>query len=248
VDTQLTHRRPWLATAGVALVVACLVPPLSLLARRYLFVESVQFCVFAMAAPALAVLGTPLPRGPARLLRRRRARPGGQPAADGGGHRPSFLPVFAYLIVWVVICLFWRLPPVLDHLARYPLLVAAEAVTLCAAGIGLWQELIRSPSPRPGPAQRAAAAALAMWSIWAIAYVLGFAGGSVVHGYDGGGSHLLTVDDQQITAFVLWAASAAAFLPIVFTAGLTWLKDGSEPPREPARGVPGVRGWGPRAR
>ncbi len=232
------------------LIAACLVPPLSLLARRYLFIESVQFCVFAMAAPALAMLGTALPRGPAPLLRRRPARLGGQFAADGGGYRPSFFPVLAYLIAWVVICLFWRLPPVLDQLARYPVLVAAEAVTLCAAGIGLWQELVRSPSlaPRSGPGQRACAAALAMWSIWVIAYVLGFARGSVVHGYDGGGSHLLMVDDQEITAFVLWAAAAAAFVPIVFTAGLTWLKDGSEPPREPMRGVPRVRGWGPRAR
>ena len=45
--------RPWLTAAGIALIVACLVPPLSVLARRYLFVESIQFCVFALAAPAL---------------------------------------------------------------------------------------------------------------------------------------------------------------------------------------------------
>jgi Cytochrome c oxidase caa3 assembly factor (Caa3_CtaG) len=151
-----------------------------------------------------------------------------------------------------VICLFWRLPPVLDQLARHPVLVAPEAVTLCAAGLGLWRELVpaRPLAPRPGPAQRACGAALAMWSIWIIAYVLGFASGAVVHGYDGGGSHLLTVDDQEITAFLLWAAAAAAFLPIVFTAALSWLKDGPERPGELARPGPrtGVRGWGPRAR
>lgn len=246
MDTELTDRRPapsrpWLAAAGIALIVACLVPPLSVLARRYLFVESIQFCAFALAAPALAVLGTPLPRAPARLP--------GDVAADGRPHRPSFRPVLGYLVAWVLICLFWRLPPVLDQLARHPVLVVAEAVTLCAAGLGLWRQLVRSRplAPRLGHPQRACAAALAMWSIWMIAYVLGFARGSVVHGYDGGGSHLLTVGDQEISAFLLWAAAAGAFLPIVFTAVLTWLKDGSEPAREAARGGPAVRGWGPRA-
>jgi hypothetical protein len=237
-DTDRRPSRPWLAAVAVVLIIACLVPPLSALARRYLFVESIQFCVFALAAPAVAVLGAP-----GRLPPRR-------------PRRSSFLPVLGYLIAWVVICLFWRLPPVLDQLARHSVLVAPEAVTLCAAGLGLWRELVRAqplaarPAARPGPVQRACAAALAMWSIWAIAYVLGFASGSVVHGYDGGGSHLLTVDDQEITAFLLWAAAAAAFFPVVFTAALSWLREGPEAAGEPARPVPGtgVRGWGPWAR
>ena len=258
MDADLTQRRPsrpWLAAAGGLLIVVCLVPPLSVLTRRYLFVESVQFCVFAMAAPALVVLGAPrrlLPRGPARWLPRGPADLSGHAAADGGRYRPSFRLILGYLIAWVVTCLFWRLPPVLDQLERHPVLVAAEAVTLCAAGLGLWLELVRArpPVPRLGPAQRACAAALAMWSIWVIAYVLGFARGSVVHGYDGGGSHLLTVDDQEISAFVLWAAAGAAFVPIVFTAVLTWLKDDSEPAGEPTPEMPGtgVMGWEPPAR
>jgi cytochrome c oxidase assembly factor CtaG len=258
MDTELTDHRPapswaWLVAAGIALIVACVVPPVSLLARRYLFVESAQFCVFAMAAPALVVLGAPLrlgASGAGRLLSHGSAR-----LLAGGDrrYRPSFRPVLGYLTAWVAICLFWRLPPVLDQLARRPVLVVAEAATLTAAGIGLWLKLARPRPlvPRAGHLQRACAAALAMWSIWVIAYVLGFASGSVVHGYDGAGSHLLTVDDQEITAFLLWAAAAAAFLPVVFTAALTWLKDGSERPGEPARGTTattGVRGWGPRAR
>jgi cytochrome c oxidase assembly factor CtaG len=276
VDPQLTDRRPWrpwrlrrlwrpwLAAAGAALVVVCLVPPLSVLARRYLFVESAQFCVFAMAAPALVVLGTPwrlFPRGGPDLV----APPRGPdslagPLAEAGPlrrrqlilRRPSFAAALGYLIAWVVVCLFWRLPPVLDQLARHPVLAVAEAVTLCAAGIGLWLQLARSrPSAPPlGRPQRASAAALAMWSIWVIAYVLGFARGSVVQGYDGGGSHLLTVDDQEISAALLWAAAAVSFLPVVFTAALTWLADGSENAEEPVGGGSGsaVRGWGPRTR
>ena len=53
-----------------------------------------------------------------------------------------------------------------------------------------------------------------MWSLWAIAYVLGFAHDSVVHAYDGAGSHLGTVADQEITTFLLWAAAGVAFAPV----------------------------------
>ena len=73
MDTELTDyrpaaarswpARPWLAAAGIAIMVACLVPPLSVLARRYLFVASIQFCVFALAAPALVALGGTLRLG-----------------------------------------------------------------------------------------------------------------------------------------------------------------------------------------
>jgi cytochrome c oxidase assembly factor CtaG len=247
VNTELSNgrpARPWLTAVGVALVVVLLVPPLSLFARRYLFIESIGFCVFAMAGPALVVLGTPLRRAPARLA--------GDVAANASRRRAPFLPLLCRLIAWVGIVLLWRLPPVLDQLARHPFLAVAEAATLGLAGLGLWLELVhpRAPAPRSGSLLRACAAVLAMWSIWVIAYVLGFAGGAVVHGYDGGGSHLLIVDDQEITAFVLWAAAAAAFLPVVFTAGFAWLRDAPEHPAEPAPGMPGtgVRGWGPPAR
>src|SRR5690242_4736825 len=50
-------RRPWLAAAGVALIVVAL--GVTGLARRYVVAESVQFVVFAMVAPALIVLGAP---------------------------------------------------------------------------------------------------------------------------------------------------------------------------------------------
>lgn len=255
MDAELTgHRpapaRPWLAAAGTALIVACLVPPLSGLARRYLSVESIQFCVFALAAPALIALGAPwrlLPRGPARPAPRLAPL-----LAGARRHWASFVVTLSYLIVWVVLCVFWRLPPVLDGLARHPVLVLPEALTLGAAGLGLWLELGLAQPPasrRPRP-ERALVAALAMWSLWAIAYVLGFAHDAVVHAYDPAGSHLGPVADQEITAFLLWAAAGVAFVPVIFTVLLTWLKDSSEPAGEPAGRMPGsgVRGWGPRAR
>ena len=264
MDTELTDHRPapsrlwsagpWLAAAGIALIVACLVPPLSGLARRYLFVESIQFCAFALAAPALVVLGAPwrlLPRGGASIA----------PRLAGAGRRwTSFVATLSYLIAWVVLCLLWRLPPVLDGLARHPVLVLPEALTLGAAGLLLWLELVPAPvlvpvaaqpsAPRRARPERALVAALAMWSLWAIAYVLGFAHDSVVHAYDRAGSQLGTVTDQEITAFLLWAVAGVAFVPVVFTVLLTWLRDSSEPAAEPAGRTPGsgVRGWGPSAR
>jgi cytochrome c oxidase assembly factor CtaG len=152
----------------------------------------------------------------------------------------------------VVLCVFWRLPSVLDGLARHPALVLPEALTLGVAGLGLWLGLVPAqPSAvrRPRP-ERALVAALAMWSLWAIAYVLGFAHDAVVHAYDPAGSHLGPVADQEITAFLLWAAAGLAFTPVVFTVLMRWLKDGSEPAGEPTRPMPGtarVRGWGPPA-
>ena len=260
MDTELTdHRqappRPWLAAAGLLLIVACLVPPLDGLARRYLFVESIQFCVFALAAPALIALGAPW-----RLFPGEPGEPGGpaRPAprlarllAGTGRHWASFVVTLSCLIAWVVLCVFWRLPSVLDGLARHPALVLPEALTLGVAGLGLWLGLVPAqPSAvqRPRP-ERALVAALAMWALWAIAYVLGFAHDAVVHAYDPAGSNLGPVADQEITAFLLWAAAGLAFTPVVFIVLMRWLKDGSEPGGEPARPTPrtaGVRGWGPR--
>jgi Cytochrome c oxidase caa3 assembly factor (Caa3_CtaG) len=240
--------RPWLAAAGIVLVVACLVPSVGVLARRYLFVESIQFCAFALAAPALVALSATLrlgASGPGGLLPRGVARFDPDPAG-ARQRRASFVAMLSYLIAWVVLCVFWRLPWILDELARHPVLVLPEVLTMGAAGLGLWLGLVPAPSaPRSPRPERALVAALAMWSVWVIAYILGFAHDSVVHAYDLAGSHLSTMDDQEITAFLLWAAAGVAFAPVVYTVLFNWLKDSSEPAAGPAGRVPGsgVRGW-----
>ena len=242
------------APAGLALIAVAMLPPVETLARRYLFVESIQFCLLSMAGPALIVLGAPW--RVLRLSRGRAEEPAGRPLqagahlefadrlAAGRRRRPSFVRAAGFLAWWVGVCLCWRLPPVLDALARHPALSLAELATLVAAGVGLWLELVNSPplAPRLTRPPRAAIAALAIWSIWVIAYVLGFAGRAVVHAYDSLGSSLSTVADQEITVFVLWLAAACCFVPVIFASLLTWLRDGADPGEEPARS--GVRGWG----
>jgi len=237
---------PWLAAVGAALVVAAVA--VEGLARRYVVAESVQFVVFAMAAPALIVLGAPgrplhLSRALDRLAAARR-------------EQTSFPRAAAFLLVFIAVSVAWRLPPVMDALARRPVLLLPELVTLMAAGTGLWLELVPSPplAPRLPKPHRAAVAALAMWSTWAAAYALGMSGHGVFHGYDPAGGALSAVADQQITVALVWAASAFCFVPVVFATLLTWLSGGGDPDEElqrlarDERQRPVVRGWGRPAR
>lgn len=225
----------WPAVAAVVVLLLAAVLP-EMTAGRYLFVETIQFAAFAMVIPALAVLGTPWTPRFARLPLR---------------------GAVAVAVVFIGVCLAWRLPPVLDALARHPALRVAELLTLLLAGLALWLQLAGSPSSevRLSRPQRAALAAVPMWSVWIIAYVLGFANHAVVSGYDVSGS-LGTVTDQEITAIVSWAMSAACFIPVIAVTMLTWLHESSGPAlvvaeeQRPAPGALVVRGWGraPRAR
>jgi len=240
--------RRWLAAIGLVLVLACLLPPLSVLARRYVFAESIQFSAFAMAGPALIVLGAPW-----RLLRL--SGPAGRLAAAHGGGRP-FPRAAAVLATFIGVCLAWRLPPVMDALARQPALVILEAVTLLPAGVLLWLEIVASPPVAPALSrpQRAVMAALAMWSIWIVAYVLGSASHGVFHAYDAAGSGLSAVADQEIAVGLVWAVAGCCFVPVVMANMLGWLAGGEDADEEFQRVFRDeneramVRGWGTRPR
>ncbi len=243
-------RRHWLAVIGLVLVLVSLLPPLDMLALRYVFAESIQFCVLAMAGPALIVLGAPW-----RFLRLSSPdQPGGGPGrlAAARRARQSFLRSAGFLLAFIGVCLAWRVPAVMDTLARQPALVVLQAVTLLPAGIALWLELVESPplAPRLPRPQRAAIAALAMWSTWAVAYVLGFSTHGVFHAYDPAGSGLSAVADQEITVGLVWAVAGFCFVPVVIVSMLGWLKDGEDPDEEFQRVFRDenqratVRGWG----
>ncbi len=259
----LRHRREWLALAGMVLVALSLLPPLGVLARRYLFAESIQFSVFAMAGPALIVLGAPW-----RLLRLSREGPGrasglvgSAPAgpldrlAAGRRRNPAAPRASGFLAAFIAVCLAWRLPAVLDGLAHHPWLLAVKLVTLLTAGTGLWLELVGSPplGPRLSRPYRAALATLAMWFIWAAGYVLGFFHAAVVHAYGVTGGWLGPVADQEVTASLLWVAASCCFMPVIFGNMLSWLRDGGDLGEEFRRmagrdGRVTVRGWGPPGR
>jgi len=154
------------------------------------------------------------------------------------------------LVVFIGVSLAWRVPPVLDALARHPGLVAAEAITLLAAGIGLWVGLVRSPAPAPqlSGGQRAAIAALAMWSTWIAAYALGFSSQPLVHAY-AGDSGLGVVADQEIAVFLVWGVAGVCFVPVIFAGLFSWLRDSDDIGKEFKQAFPdasaraGVRGW-----
>ena len=244
--------RPWLTAAALAALVACLVPPVTTFARRYVFVESIQFALFAMAVPGLLVLGAPW-----RLLRL--SRNGSGPAdrlAVARRQHPSFVRSTVFLVAFAGVSVIWRLPAVVDALARNQELAVLEMASLLIAGTGLWLEIAASPplAPRGREPQRAIIAALAMWFIWMVAYILGFANHAVFHAYQHTGGGLSPVTDQELATLSMWLVAGLCFVPVVFTSVFGWLRDGENTDAELERvtgeaGLPAVRGWGhPRRR
>ena len=230
--------RGWLAAAALAVAVACLIPPVSSLAGRYVLAETVQFACFAMVIPGLLVLGAPwrllgLAGAPASRLARARER------------HPSFMRSAGFLAAFAALAVAWRVPPVIDAVARHPGLAAAELASLLITGVALWLELVPSPPLRPrgrNGLHLAVIAAFAMWLIWIIAYILGMATHGVFHAYRyHPGGPLSAVADQELATAVLWVAAAACFMPVIFTAAHRWLHDGDNVEAEMER-VTGYRG------
>jgi cytochrome c oxidase assembly factor CtaG len=226
VLSRLSRKRSWLAIVAAILVLVSLVPPVGTYARRYVSVEALQFTVFATVVPALIVLGAPwrllLPRRFFRLLEDRRAA---RPPHGSGFTRGA--PILGVFIAAVIV---WRLPVTVNALATRPGLAVVEMVTLVAAGCALWLELVESPPllPRLSRPLRAVFAAVAMWTIWILAYILGFSHVAWFPAYVHPGG-LNPVIDQEIATGIMWAVSALCFVPVVFVTALTWLRDSEDP-------------------
>jgi cytochrome c oxidase assembly factor CtaG len=258
--------RTWLAAVAVILILICLLPPAGTLARRYVFAESLQFVLFAAAIPALLALGAPWRllgfvgrpgwqgwqvlrawAGRRAWAERRQNRAGRR----GFGARRGL----AMLLAFIAAVIAWRLPVSVDALATVPGLAVAEMVTLGGAGLALWVELVESPPllPRLSRPMRAFCAAMAMWTIWILAYILGFSQVAWFTAYSHPG--LSSVADQEIATGVMWAVPALCFAPVVFVAALTWLKDTEDPdeglralasagqPQRSGRRLRPPRGW-----
>jgi Cytochrome c oxidase caa3 assembly factor (Caa3_CtaG) len=212
----LQRGRPWLTAVAVALALVAVLPPAATYARQYATARALQFAIFAVLTPALLGLGMrPRAAGPRRLTGGRADM--GPPPARAAAWR--LLPFMGLVIIW-------RLPAMLDALARTPALSAAELVTLAGAGLGLWRAIAgrTEPGPLPRPL-RAAMAAAAMWTIWIIAYVTGMAAATLTPGTAPAARALGSAVDRQLAAAVLWAVPAICFTPVVYYMLVTWLGD-----------------------
>ena len=245
-EAHRTGRTVLLAVALV-LMVLCLVPPLSTEARRYEFVEALQFSLLVVAVPALAAIGAPW-----RLLGLASPElpppnPDGEPSetkvdlrpvdrlAQGRRRHPEALRSACFAGVYLAAAILWRIPPSVNALARHPWLVALEAVCLVPAGIGLWLELVESPPlvPRLSRPHRVALAAIAMWTIWVLAYLVGLSHASWYHAYaHRAGAGLSLFADQQLTTGTMWVVSACAFIPVVYWNLIRWLQSEEDPDEE----------------
>jgi cytochrome c oxidase assembly factor CtaG len=213
--------RTWLAVAALLLVLLCVLPPAGTLARRYVFAESLQFVLFAVAIPALFVLGAPWRALGFAGRSVRDSRPGRRGFGSARG--------FGTLVAFIAAVIAWRLPVSVDALATVPGLVVAELATLGGVGSALWLELVESPPllPRAPRPLRAFFAALAMWTIWILAYILGFSHVAWFTAYSQPG--LSPVADQEIATGIMWAVPALCFVPFWYATILTWLKDSEDP-------------------
>jgi cytochrome c oxidase assembly factor CtaG len=236
--SRMPARRSWLAVTAAVIVLLSLVPPAESYARRYVFAESLQFLLFATVVPALIVLGAPW-RALGVRARDGRGLPGRLVPARLGSS--GFARGAAVLLVFIGTVIGWRLPASVDALAAWPGFAVLEMVTVVAAGSALWLELVESPPflPRMARPLRAACAAVAMWTIWILGYILGFSQVAWFSAY-AHAAGLSPVADQEITTGLMWAIPAVCFVPVVFVTAMTWLKD-TEDPDEELRAIVGAQ-------
>jgi cytochrome c oxidase assembly factor CtaG len=235
-----------LAVLALVLLVLSLVPPLASYARRFEFVEAVQFCLLAVIIPVFVASGAPWKRlglaandlvgiGEDGDL----SSPGGLRSIDrldrGRRRHPDPWRAVVIASAYLALVVLWRIPLTVDATARHPGLVLAEAATLVPLGVAMWLELVESPplTPRLTRPHRVAMSAVVMWVIWVLAYLVGLAHGAWYHGFDHSVATGISISaDQQLTSGVMWALSGAAFVPVVFWNLIFWLQAEEDPDDE----------------
>jgi cytochrome c oxidase assembly factor CtaG len=223
--------RVWLAVFGGLFVAVSLLPPLSTLAAREDWAEALQFAFLAVAGPALVVLGAPwrtVGVSPSYLGR----------LAESRKRHPGAIRSVGFLFADLAVVVAWRTPAAVDAVAGRPWILLVEATSLMVVGIGLWLELVGSPPlvPRSSRPRRAGMAALAMWTIWTVAYVVAMSDVPwyrVFHHTAGVG--LSASADHQLATVVLWIAAAVVFMPVVFWNLMQWLGAEEDPDDELSR-------------
>jgi cytochrome c oxidase assembly factor CtaG len=195
VTPGITHphtvRRNLFALSGLVLWILALVPPVLSWAGRYEFVQALQFSLFCLIVPYLLVAG-----GPWRWLGLTSDEPF-QIDSDGKLVAPKHLRRFdvvarsmmnhkghrravVFVLLFMADVILWRLSPVVDTLVHNSWLAIIESLCLVVVGALLWVELVVAPPFEPSATRpyRIGVAAVAMWTLWVIAYLMAMGQGS----------------------------------------------------------------------
>jgi cytochrome c oxidase assembly factor CtaG len=222
LDGRRTRR--YLAPAGVTIGVLACVPNLLGAASGSEVAQTSWYALMALVAPPLIVLGATrsllIARDAAvsRLVGR---------GARARAERRGLLAAVAALVVDLVVIVWWRTPALVSAMVAHPTLVLAESATLVVAGVGLWLELVDLPTRVEGSGrpQRAVLAALAMWTVWTLAYVEGMSATGWYHAFRHvPGAGLSAAADREASAALLWAVATVVFTPVVFWNLSRWLR------------------------
>ncbi len=235
-----------LACTALVLWVLLVLPPTLTLTSEYEFVQSTQFCLFALVIPALLVAG-----GPWRWFNLTSM---GEPIVDNDGQPVSVVRLgpldrwaqrrllakgyrraVVLLLVFVGQVILWRSATVVDALIRHPWLSIVESIALVVGGAFLWLELVEAPPFRPTTARpyRIGVSAIAMWTVWVVAYLMAMGQTSWYSGFRHVSDRLFSLAlDQQVTTALMWFISACAFMPIIFANLNRWLQSEEDPDEE----------------
>lgn len=258
-STAVAALRLTLLLLGLVLLVLSVVPPMATYARRYEFVEAIQFSLLAVIVPLFLASGSPWRRVGLAAAEPPRIGHDGAVEAPGGirpvdrlalARRRHPEPWRAVVLggVYLAAVIMWRVPGSVEALVRFPWLVLVEAGTLVPAGLAMWLELVESPplTPRLSRPHRVGMAAIVMWVIWVLAYLVGLSRGAWYHGFDHSLATGISISaDQQLTTGMIWMLSGAAFVPVVFWNLIFWLQSEEDPDDELYRLVRQERNRGP---
>ncbi|MHB1251399.1 MAG: cytochrome c oxidase assembly protein [Acidimicrobiales bacterium] len=249
-STETVRRlRDGLGVLGLLLWVVLVVPPMSTWAHRYEFMQAVQFSAFGIIIPALVVAGAPWRRLGLASREVLVVDEDGELVAPDGlrvidrlaisrRRVTTHIGAVSLLVTFLVVAIFWRIAPVVDYTNRHSWMVAPESLSLVAVGVFFWLDLIESPPTSPGITRpfRIAMSAIAMWSVWIVAYLNAMSHDSWYRSFHHVIGHGVSLSaDQQLTAGFMWALSAFAFLPVVFWNLIHWLQTEEDPTDELSR-------------
>lgn len=243
------HFRVALAALGLVLWVAFLTPPLTTWARRYEFVQAIQYAVFSFAVPVLCVAGAQWHRVGLSSKGGLLVGPDGTHLSPGTSRYVDRVAVnraatthqqraVMAALVFAGFTVLWRIAPVVDFLVRHPWMAVVESLSLVGAGLALFSDLVESPPIRPGATRpyRICIAAGVMWTAWVVAYLDAMSHTSWYHAFHHiAGRGVSLSADQQLSAGLIWLISGAVFVPIIFWNLVYWLQSEEDPNEEIGR-------------